>query len=64
MVLNDIDDGLFTLPEMKAADKILAEVFEKAHAPERYKCSFYPGIHKFDSDMQTEAFDWFGKWLK
>jgi dienelactone hydrolase len=64
MVLNDIEDGLFTLSEMKAADKILAEVFEKAHAPERYKCSFYPGIHKFDSEMQTEAFNWFNKWLK
>jgi dienelactone hydrolase len=64
MVLNDIEDGLFTLPEMKAADKILAEVFEKANASDRYKCSFYPGIHKFDSDMQTEAFDWFDKWLK
>lgn len=64
MVLNDIEDGLFTLSEMKAADKILAEVFEKADAPERYKCSFYPGIHKFDSEMQTEAFSWFDKWLK
>jgi dienelactone hydrolase len=64
MVLNDIEDGLFTLPEMKAADQILAEVFEKANASNRYKCSFYPGIHKFDSDMQTEAFDWFDKWLK
>lgn len=64
MVLNDIEDDLFTLPEMKAADKILAEVFEKADAPDRYKCSFYPGIHKFDSEMQTEAFGWFDKWLK
>lgn len=64
MVLNNIEDGLFTLPEMKAADEILAEVFEKADAADRYKCSFYPGIHKFDSAMQTEAFNWFDKWLK
>ena len=64
MVLNDIQDGLFTLPEMKAADKILSEIFEKANASDRYKCSFYPGEHKFDKEMQKEAFDWFAKWLK
>lgn len=64
MVLNDIEDGLFTLPEMKAADKILSEIFEKANASDRYKCSFYPGEHKFDKEMQTEAFKWFSKWLK
>ena len=64
MVLNDIEDGLFTLPEMKAADKMLSEIFEKANASDRYKCSFYPGEHKFDKEMQTEAFKWFSKWLK
>jgi dienelactone hydrolase len=64
MVLNDIEDGLFTLPEMKAADKMLSEIFEKASASDRYKCSFYPGEHKFDNEMQTEAFNWFSKWLK
>ncbi len=64
MVLNNIEDGLFTLSEMKVADEILVEVFEKANAADRYKCSFYPGIHKFDSTMQTEAFNWFDKWLK
>jgi dienelactone hydrolase len=64
MVLNDIEDGLFTLPEMKAADKMLSEIFEKANASDRYKCSFYPGEHKFDAQMQTEAFNWFSKWLK
>lgn len=64
MVLNDIQDGLFTLPEMKAADKMLSEIFEKANAADRYKCSFYPGEHKFDKEMQEEAFDWFTKWLK
>ena len=64
MVLNDSEDELYTLPEMKAADKILQGVYEKAGSSDRYKCSFYPGIHKFDSDMQKEAFDWFDKWLK
>ena len=29
-----------------------------------YKCTFYPGPHKFDRPMQAEAFDWFERWLK
>ncbi|MBK8883413.1 MAG: hypothetical protein IPN67_13800 [Bacteroidales bacterium] len=64
MVLNDIDDDLYTVPEMHASDRILKEIYEKAKYPERYKCSFYPGEHKFDAEMQKEAFDWFDKWLK
>jgi dienelactone hydrolase len=64
LVLNDSDDGLYTLPEMKRADEILGEVYKKAKASDRYKCSFYPGPHKFDAKMQTEAFEWFDKWLK
>jgi len=64
LVLNDSDDFLYTLPEMKRADSILSEVFKKANASNHYKCSFYPGPHKFDAKMQTEAFDWFEKWLK
>ena len=64
MVLNDNDDFLYTLPEMKKADAILAEVFKKANASDRYKCSYYPGPHKFDAQMQDEAFVWFDKWLK
>jgi len=63
LVLNDSEDDLYTLPEMQRADKILAEVYQKAGAANRYKCSFYPGPHKFDAKMQAEAFDWFEKWL-
>jgi dienelactone hydrolase len=64
LVLNNADDFLFTLPEMKRADRILAEVYRKAGAEERYRCSFYPGPHKFDREMQREAFDFFDRWLK
>jgi dienelactone hydrolase len=64
LVLNDSDDGLYTLPEMQRAEKILTEVFNKAGAADKFKCSYYPGPHKFDADMQTEAFNWFDKWLK
>lgn len=64
LVMNDTDDELYTLDEMKRADKILQEVFLRAGATDQYKCSYYPGPHKFDKRMQTDAFDWFGKWLK
>lgn len=63
-VQNDINDALFTLEEMKAADGILAEIFKKANASNNYKCSYYPGPHKFDITMQEDAFTWFDKWLK
>ncbi|MCB9383434.1 MAG: hypothetical protein H6509_02385 [Bryobacterales bacterium] len=64
MTLNNNQDQLFTLPEMKRADGILTEVYAKAGVPERYKGSFYDGPHKFDREMQAEAFAWFDRWLK
>jgi dienelactone hydrolase len=64
LVLNDKEDQLFTMPEMERADRILAEVYTKAGVADRYKCSFYPGPHKFDREMQAEAFAWFERWLK
>jgi dienelactone hydrolase len=63
LVLNDIEDQLFTLPEMQRADGILQELFDKANAADHYRCSYYPGPHKFDRPMQEEAFAWFDQWL-
>jgi dienelactone hydrolase len=64
LVLNNRQDQLFTMPEMERADRILTEVYRKAGNPERYKASFYDGPHKFDREMQAEAFAWFDRWLK
>ncbi len=64
MTLSSNEDGLFTLSEMKRADKILQEVFIKAGSKDHYKGGFYPGPHKFDAQMQGDAFNWFDKWLK
>jgi hypothetical protein len=64
MVLYDMEDQLFTLPEMKRADGMLSDVFAKAGAGDRYRGVFYPGPHKFDRPMQAEAFGWFDRWLK
>ena len=64
LVLNDEDDSLYTLPEMKNADNILRDIYRKANAADRYRCSYYPGPHKFDLKMQGEAFEWFDTFLK
>ena len=64
LVLNDRDDQLFTVGEMERADRILREVYQRAGAGEHYRCSFYPGPHKFDLAMQAEAFAWFDLWLR
>jgi dienelactone hydrolase len=64
MVLNCNEDGLYTLPEMKRADAMVRETFEKGGAAEMYRCNFYSGGHKFDLEMQKDAFEWFDKHLK
>ncbi|MEO2005807.1 MAG: prolyl oligopeptidase family serine peptidase, partial [Candidatus Poribacteria bacterium] len=64
LVQNNIEDQLFTMPEMDQADAMLRQAYEKAGAGDRYRATFYPGPHKFDLDMQDEAFNWFDTWLK
>jgi dienelactone hydrolase len=64
LVLNDENDDLYTPEGMAQANKMIAEIYQKAGAPDRYKGSFYPGPHKFDRKMQAEAFQWFDKWLQ
>lgn len=64
LVLNSTEDPLFTLSEMHKADDLLKTLFRKAGDPEKYKCLFFPGEHKFDNEMQKNAFQWFDRWLK
>jgi dienelactone hydrolase len=64
LVLNNSQDQLFTVPEMERADRILNEVYKKAKASDRYQAKFYPGPHKFDRQMQADAFAWLDRWLK
>jgi dienelactone hydrolase len=63
LVQNCRQDALFSPPEVDRADRMLAEIYEKAGAENRYRCSFYPGTHRFDRDMQAEAFAWLDNWL-
>lgn len=64
LVLNNHEDPLFTVPEMERADRMVQEIYRKADIADRYRAKFYPGPHKFDREMQAEAFRWFDRWLK
>jgi dienelactone hydrolase len=64
MVLNCNEDQLYTVAEMRRADSMLSETFTRGSAADRYRCNFYPGGHKFDLEMQKDAFAWFDRHLK
>jgi dienelactone hydrolase len=64
LVLNNTEDELYTMQGMTRADEILKAIYEKAGTGDHFKCSYYPGPHKMDKQMQEEAFDWFDRWLK
>jgi dienelactone hydrolase len=64
MVLNCRQDDLYTMPEMQRADAMIAETFKRADAADRYRSIYYDGGHKFDRAMQSDAFDWFDRFLK
>ena len=49
---------------MRRADTMLRETFEKGGAAEMYRCNFYPGGHKFDLEMQKDAFEWFDRHMR
>ena len=63
MVQNCNEDPLYTLGEMRRADEIMRETFERAKGADKYQCNFYPGGHKFDKVMQGDAFAWFDRHL-
>lgn len=63
LVQSTRQDPLYTLAGMRAAGRILRDVYRTAGVPERCRVSFYDGGHKFDGPMQAEAFAWFERWL-
>ena len=64
LVQSSREDELFTLAEMERAHAMIALVYAVIGAPESHRGSFYPGPHKFDLDMQAEAFAWLDRWLR
>jgi predicted esterase len=63
-VQNTRADPLFTVTEMERAAEKLTAIYSSGGAPEHFRASWYDGRHQFSRAMQTEAFDWFGRWLK
>lgn len=63
LVQNAEGDPLYTMPEMKRADRMLSEIYKKAGAAGHYQATFHPGTHRFSRKMQTEAFGWLDSWL-
>ena len=64
MVLNCRQDQLYTMPEMERADAMIADTFRRANAADKYRSIYYDGGHKFDLEMQKDAFAWLDRFLK
>lgn len=64
MVQYDLEDQLFTEPSMRAAHRKIRAHYAAAGKPANYTGKFYPGPHKFDREMQADAFAWLERQLK
>ncbi len=64
LVQYDLEDDLFTVAGMRAADERLKAHYQQAGAASAYTGQFYPGPHKFDLEMQAAAFGWLAGTLK
>ncbi|MBS7634344.1 acetylxylan esterase [Candidatus Bathyarchaeota archaeon] len=64
MVQYNMNDELYTLEGQREADQKLRQIYGKMGHPDNYCGKFYQGPHKFDVEMQEDAFKWFEKWLK
>jgi len=53
-----INDGIFSIEGMRAADERFREIYTQSGAADRYHGEFFPGPHKFDIEMQKKAFQW------
>ncbi len=53
-----LDDPLFTVAGMRAADARIASHYGSMGAPSAYQGEFYPGGHRFDVPMQRDAIAW------
>ncbi len=64
MVINCLQDRLFTLEGMQDAEKTLAAVYEKMGARDQFLCRYYDVPHSLNIEMQDDAIDWLSRWLK
>lgn len=56
-------DALFTLSHAEEGLGHVRETFSKCGYGNNFVGSLYDGPHKFDLEMQAEAFEFFDKWL-
>jgi hypothetical protein len=53
-----LGDAQFTREGMEAADRRIAAHYAAIGAEAAYSGEFFPGPHRFDLDMQEQAFNW------
>ncbi|MBF9255047.1 dienelactone hydrolase family protein [Pontibacter sp. 172403-2] len=64
LVMNCLQDKLFSREGMQAAEQKLATVYNKMKVPEKFSCRYYDVPHSMNIQMQEDAFAWLEKWLK
>ena len=64
LVQYDREDELFTPRGMQAAHRHIQAQYLTMGKPKNYTGKFYPGLHKFDLQMQADAFGWLETQLK
>lgn len=63
MVVNCLQDELFTHKGMWEAEHKIADVYERMGARERFCCRCDDEPHSFKKPAQDAAIDWLGRWL-
>ncbi|HPR12932.1 MAG TPA: alpha/beta hydrolase family protein [Bacteroidales bacterium] len=64
MIINCLQDRLYTIDAMKASAEKIERIYSKAGAAGRYETKWYDVPHSFTPEMQDYAIDWLEKWLK
>jgi dienelactone hydrolase len=64
MVINGSKDTLFELEGVRSCFEKLAGCYRKAGVAERFVGRLYDTPHEFNEEMQAEAWEWLGRWLR
>ncbi len=64
MVINCLQDELFTEEGMRAAENKIAEVYARMDAPDRFCSRYDDEPHSFKVPAQNAAIAWLERWLK
>jgi dienelactone hydrolase len=63
LVINGTQDHLFDLDGVRVAFNKLKQCYAKAGAPGKFRGTFYDAPHRFNAEMQKEAWDWLKRWV-